>query len=483
MTSAPTQASPAPASRAASAEVTVIETFGRGPLLFLAGSGILWLVLSGVFALIASLQLHTPSFLSTEEWFTYGRMQALRETAFIYGWCANTGLAVALWILGRLAGSPLRALNWVYVGGLFWNAGVTFGLVGIAAGDMTSFAYLQLPGYVQLLMVFAHAAVSIPGILAWTGRRTERMYASQWYGVAALVLFPWLLSAAQVMLVWSPVHGVLQPIVAGWFAQGAWSYWLAPLALAAAYYIVPKVTGRVLLAYDAAPFGFWVLIVLGAFSGGRNLVGGPAPAWISTLAVSACVVLLAHYIIVFLNLKAAFTGAGNAIKFIRFGLAAYLISGVLNAITSFRGAAIETQFTFLDTAFEQLAVYGGVSMILFGALYYMVPRLTGQPWSSVGLTVGHRILVFVGVTLLIVTLAVAGWTQGSMLLNPKVSMSDIYSELRLTLLMSAGAQLVLLGANILLLVNFFQSAYACCRATTPAETPFRQPSNLEAPVA
>src|SRR5213596_605648 len=95
---------------AASAEVTAIDTQARGPLLLLLGSGLLWLVLSGILALITSIQLHTPGFMADCPWLTFGRAQALRETAFIYGWAANVGLGIGLWVLGRLGGYPLRAL-------------------------------------------------------------------------------------------------------------------------------------------------------------------------------------------------------------------------------------------------------------------------------------------------------------------------------------------------------------------------------------
>ena len=97
----------------------------------------------------------------------------------------------------------------------------------------------------------------------WRGRvgKTDGTFASQWYAVAALFLFPWMLCAAQAVLLWWPVRGTVQAIAAGWYAQGAWSLWLAPLALTGAYYIVPKVAGRVLPTYESAPLGFWTLIL------------------------------------------------------------------------------------------------------------------------------------------------------------------------------------------------------------------------------
>ncbi len=474
MTNAPTIARPAPLARAASADVTAIDLAARGPLLLLLGSGIIWLVISGILALITSIQLYAPHFLTDYSFLTYGRLEAMRETAFVYGWAANAGLAIALWVLGRLGGTPLRALDWAFAGAALWNTSVVAGLVGIAIGDMTSFSLFELPRYVQPALVVGYAAIAVSGILAWTGRRTDNTFAAQWYAAAALFLFPWLSSAAQFFLLWSPMRGVVQSIGAGWYAQGAWTLWLAPLALAGAYYVVPKVSGRVLPNYDFSPLGFWVLMFVGAWTGGRHLVGGPVPAWIVTMAVVASIVSLIHYVIITLNFRVTLGVTGNAIKFTRFGLVAYVLAGLIDALTAFRGVAETTQFTFLASALEQLALYGGLSMMFFGAIYLMVPRLTGSAWASSGLTVGHRFLVSAGIIVLIVALAVAGLTQGDDLLNSKVSFIDMLEQVKLTLLVVSGANLVLLAANVLLLVNFFQTISASVVADVVALNPIEQ---------
>ncbi|MDQ1257224.1 MAG: hypothetical protein QG656_1827, partial [Candidatus Hydrogenedentes bacterium] len=328
---------------AASAEVTVIDHHARWPLLLMLGAALVWLVASSVLALISAIQLHSPAFFAECAWFTHGRMQAMQETAFVYGWAANAGLAIGGWILGRLGGHPLRALNWMVVGMVFWNLAVAAGLVGIATGDMTTFTLLQLPRYVQPLMVFAYAAIAIPGVLAWAGRKRAGTYVAQWYIVAALFLFPWFLTATQSLLLWTPVPGVVQAIGASWYGQGVLSIWLSPLALAGAYYVVPKVAGRTLPSYEAAPLAFWILIFVGTWTGGRHLIGGPVPAWIPTIAVVGHGLLLFHYVVVALNLRIVLDATGPAIRFISFGLVAYLASGLFETIASFRTMAVHTQ--------------------------------------------------------------------------------------------------------------------------------------------
>jgi cytochrome c oxidase cbb3-type subunit I len=447
---------------------TAVEAAGRGPLLLLLGFSLVWLLVSGVLGLIAAIQIHTPAFLADCCVLTYGRTRALQETAFVYGWIANGGLALTLWILGRLGGEPLRAVNWVSAGAVFWNLGVAVGLVGIATGDATSLPYLEMPGYVQPLLLAAYGAMGVAGVLAWSGRRRPTLFASQWYAVALLFLFPWIFSAGQVMLIWAPVHGVLQAIVQGWFAQSLWTLWMAPLGLAGAYYVLPKVTGRVLPAYDLASLGFWCLLFIGGWTGGRHLIGGPVPAWISTVAIVTSAILLSHYIIVLLNLRGAFGGGGTALRFIAFGVAAYVLGGFLDAATAMRVIAVRTQFTWFDDAQQQLAVYGGVSMMLFGTLYYALPRLTGRPWASAGLLRGHLVLSFVGLALLIVSLAFAGLIQGGELNYPMVSFTRIAQDTRPWLRSASVAQAILLFGNLLLAVNFARTV-GCGKVRAVAE--------------
>jgi cytochrome c oxidase cbb3-type subunit 1 len=460
MTSAPTQLRSEPLTKVATdSEGAAVSV----PLLLLLGSGVLWLLVGGVLSLIGSIQLHSPDFLADCVLLTHGRVVGLAETAFLYGWIGNAGLALGLWILSRLAGEPLPGGIWVGVGAAFWNLGVTLGLIGIATGGATSIPMLDMPRNIQPLLLSAYAAIAVGGVGAWAGRKREAMFAAQWYAVAALFLFPWLFSVAQVMLLWFPVRGVLQAVVAGWFAQSMWTLWAAPLALAGAYYVVPRVTGRVLPAYDSASLGFWCLLFLGGWTGGRHLIGGPIPAWLSTIAIVTAVMLIFHYIIVFLNLRGAFGAAGMAVRFIGFGVAAYVIGGFLDACTAMRSVAAVTQFTYVDEAQLQLAFYGGATMMIFGTLYFALPRILGIPWASGPLVKGHFALTALGLLLLVVALGAAGWAQGTALADPKVPFADIAGLTRGWLLGATAARGILLFANVLLAVNFFKTcAGACC---------------------
>lgn len=437
----------------------------RGPLLVAIGCSIVWLVISGVLSLVSAIQLHSPSFLTACEWLTHGRTKALAETSFVYGWAGGAGIAAVVWILGRLGGNPLRAMNWYGAGSIFWNLAILAGLTGIATGDMTSFSLLQLPRYVQPLMVFASASMGIAGLLAWSGRRRDGTFAAHWYGIAALVLFPWALTAAQISLLWFPLRGVLQSVGAAWYFDAVVFLWIAPLALACAYYLTAKLGGRTLPSYEAAPLSFWILIVTATWSAGRHLIGGPVPAWLPTMAVVGLSMLLYHFTVIALNLRPALSLSGPVGGTLKFGVLAYLLYGVVAFVTSFRGVALRTQFTHFSSASDLLFLYCAASMVLFAALYFLVPQVTGRDWSSAGLTSAHVTGVRLGAALAVVALAWAGISQGGMLLEPKAGFADIAVGVRTPLLLNTAAQLILLGSNLLLLVNFLRSSFTCCQAS------------------
>ncbi|HEV8073320.1 MAG TPA: cbb3-type cytochrome c oxidase subunit I [Opitutaceae bacterium] len=447
---------------AAEPEASDIDTSARCPLLILIGSAIAWLVVGGVLTLIASIQLHTPEFLAHCPFLTYGRMQAAQETAFLYGWAINAGLAVSLWLLARLGGVPLRATGLAAVGAIFWNLALTVGLAGILAGDLTGFSFFQLPAYVQPFMFVAYAAVAVAGVLAWTGRRNAFTFATQWYAVAPLFVFPWVFSVAQVTLLFAPVHGTIQAVVGAWFGQNLGALVLAPFALAAAYYLVPKISGRPIHHYDYAAHGFWALLVIGGWAGGRQLIGGPVPVWVATTGIIASVLLLFHYVVVGVNLSGALCPRGSlALRFTAIGLKAYVLGGVLNAVTSIRAVAKFSQFTFFSVAQTQLLLGGAFTFMIFGAIYFLVPRLAGKPWPSSALIRLHFAAVLSGLVLKVGGLFVAGWIQGGDLNHAAVSFPAIAGHVRMWLIAATAGQALTLLGSLALALNFSRLLVVC----------------------
>ncbi|HRG55935.1 MAG TPA: cbb3-type cytochrome c oxidase subunit I, partial [Lacunisphaera sp.] len=256
-----------PSAPNARTEQIEIDASTRWPVLAFFGSALLWLLLGGVMQLAAAMQLHLPDFLADCAWFTHGRLAPAAQNALVYGWGMNAAFAFGLWLMARLSATTLRHGGWLFVAAKFWNLGVTLGVGGILAGWSTSFELLEMPRFVGLLLA-AYAMIGVWAVTTFSIRNTENVFASQWYLFGAAFWFPWLYAVAQVMLIRTPVRGVLQPVVTAWYVHGLYALWFVPVALAAAYYFIPKILGKPVSNYYLASLGFWWLAVASAFACG-----------------------------------------------------------------------------------------------------------------------------------------------------------------------------------------------------------------------
>jgi hypothetical protein len=84
--------------------------------------------------------------------------------------------------------------------------------------------------------------------------------------------------------------------------------------------------------------------------------------------------------------------------------------------------------------------------------------------------------------LLVAGLAVAGWTQGNDLNDPKVPFADIAAHTRTPLLLATVAHAILLLGNLVLVLNFLRTA-CCSKSAAPVSDLLRQPATMEVTVS
>ena len=460
-----------------------IDASARWPVLAFFGSALGWLLLGGLMQLAASMQLHSPGFLAGCEWTTHGRLAPAAQNALVYGWGMNAAFAFALWLMARLSATTLRHGGWLFVAAIFWNVGLTLGIAGIIGGYSTSFELLELPRYVSLLLLAAYALVGVWAITTFSIRNTENVYASQWYIFGAAFWFPWLYAIAQVMLFRSPVRGVLQPVVNAWYAHGLYNLWFVPMALAAAYYFLPKLLGKPIANYYLAAMAFWWLAVTSAFAGGSRLIGAPVPVWIPTLGIVANMLLVVGVIIVALNLFGTLSGSHAAarrsltLRFIVISITSFILAAVLNLALSMRGFAATAQFTLLDSLRDWVTFYACFSTAMFGAAYFILPRVTGKEWRSGALIKVHAGATTLGVLLMVVGMAYAGWHQGSLLNDPTVPFRDVTNAMSFWFAYRTGVLALLFVGHAAFLLNFIWISCPINSQGTAAAT-FRTPPDL-----
>jgi len=303
------------------------------------------------------------------------------------------------------------------------------GVYGILRGDSTGFPWLEMPRYAFPILFCSYALIGVLTLVTFHGRRERELYVSLWYVLAALFWFPWVYSAGNLMLVFWPVRGVLQVVVNAWFNSSLKELWLGSIGVAAIFYFLPKILERPLYSRYLALYSFWLAALFGSWGG--VFIGAPLPKWIPAVSTMTSVLMVIPVMAVAANCYFTFAGEfqrlgqNPVLRFIIFGLAAYVLAGLLGALNVLPPVSAVLRFTYFQEALMLLSLFGFFAMVMFGAIYYIVPRLTQQAWPSAGLVKVHFWGSGFGILLCMLSLLAGGVQQGFALNDPDLPFLEV----------------------------------------------------------
>ena len=380
----------------------------------------MWLLFGGIAGLTASLKLHWPDWLVSEAWMTFGRMRTVHLTAVLYGWITNAELAIIIWLMPRLLRRPLIGNMWIMMGGALVNVAIASGIGAIGAGWTDGLEYLEMPW--QIGIFFAAGMLCIIGPVMYTlvNRKVESLYVTTWYHTAGLLWITLLFIVGKM----PGVHfGVQQAAMNWWYGHNVLGLWFTPVAVGAIYYFLPKIIARPIRSYNLSILGFWTLAFFYAQVGGHHLVGGPVPGWLITLSIVQSMMMIIPVLAFSINMGLTMRGRmrlgmySPTLRFMMFGGFMYLLSSLQGSFEALRSVQQVAHFTHFTVAHAHLGAYGFVTMVLFGAIYFMMPRIMNWEWPYPRLISWHFWLASIGIMIYFVGLTYGGWLQGLVMLD------------------------------------------------------------------
>lgn len=400
----------------------------RTAVLTWLSSAVFWLLLGSFFGLITSLKMHLPEFLVSSEFLTFGRVRPVHLNAVTYGWASMAGIGAALFLIPRLFKTALAGGKYAVFGAVIWNIGLVLGLVAITLGYSDGEEWLEFPWQIDILFVFGGALCAIPLLLTAANRQVEHLYVTSWYLMAALVWFPILFLIANLPFTFPGASGAT---VNWWFAHNVLGLWVTPIGIGIAYYMIPKILGRPIISYQLSLIGFWSLALFYSQVGIHHLVGGPIPTWLVTLSIVHSVMMSIPVITVAINHHGTMMGNFKRLKdsptlrFVWIGALMYTASSLQGSMEALRSVNVVTHFTHYTVAHAHLGMYAFLSFILFGAVYFIMPRLTNWEWPWRRMISLHFWLVSIGILIYFLSLTITGWKQGVALLDAAMPFMDI----------------------------------------------------------
>jgi len=111
-----------------------------------------------------------------------------------------------------------------------------------------------------------------------------------------------------------------------------------------------------------------------------------------------------------------------------FGSMAYTLVSLQGSFMALRIYNEPFHFTHHTIGHAHLGLYAFFTMIMFGAMYYIVPRLTGREWASSRLIKIHFWSVALGVLLMFAVLSLGGMIQGFEMNQASASLGSLIEE-------------------------------------------------------
>jgi len=397
---------------------SAIDRSLRHPVMFFFTSGAAWLAVSLVLGLLSSIKVHSPEFAGEAGFLTYGRVFPAHMSAMIYGWACQAGFGTLIWLMARLSRQECKHVGTILTAGHLWNLAVAVGIVSILAGNGTGKPWMDFPSYVWPAMFLSYTAIAVWSIVQFRCRPAGHVYISQWFLLGALVWFPWVFITGHAVVHHFGGSPLMAVAVNAWYRSALVLLFFVPVGVAAAYYLAPKVSGRPVYSYSLGIMGFWTLAVVGPWAGMQKLAGAPIPTSLVSVGAAALVLFAIPAITVAVNILRT-AGSRNevvihspSLNFTMAGISGLLVLGLLGVVMSLEDPLRFTQFSMAGYGYEMLALYGFFSMCMFGAIYFIVPRLTRREWLSRRLIRMHFWFSVYGSAFIVLFAIIGGLFQG-----------------------------------------------------------------------
>src|SRR5690606_27091364 len=157
-------------------------------------------------------------------------------------------------------------------------------------------------------------------------------------------------------------------------------------------YFIPQQLNRPIYAYSLGILAFWTQILFYTIIGTHHFVFSAIPWWLQTVAIVGSMGMIIPVVAATINFFMTFKGQKDkvansySLPFFLTAVLYYFIVSMQGTAEAFRFTNLIWHFTDFTVAHSHLTMYGIISFLLWGSMYAVVPRLTGQepPQLTVG---------------------------------------------------------------------------------------------------
>ena len=386
---------------------------------------LVWGVLAMVVGIYLAGELIWPALNFNQPWLTFGRLRPVHTALAIFGFSVSLVFAASYYVAQRTC--QVRLAGYFFSRFTFWGwqTAVVLGTVSELLGETQARKYAEFEWPIDLLIETVWLVYLWVYAATLYRRSQPHLYVANWFFLASLLGMA-LLYALENLVVpvawlgmksYSEFSGVQSAMIQWWYGHNLITFLFNMAFLGMMYYFLPKQVGRPLYSYRLSIIHFWSLVFFSVWAAPNHLYWTALPDWTVTLGVTFSVMMLLPSLAGVVNGLMTVSGAWHRLRtdpVLRFFVAAVLfygwatLEGVTLSLQTFNALSHYTDWTI---GHAHLATLGWVSMMSFGVVYHLVPRLWGTRLYNIRLVAIHFWIALLGILLHAVSLEVAGIGQ------------------------------------------------------------------------
>lgn len=387
-------------------------------------------VIFGLVGMLAGLtlaiQLFWPGANFESPHVTFGRLRPLHTNAIIFAFVGNAMFAGIYYSLPRLLKTAMysKALSWIHFWG--WQLIILAAAITLPLGMTTSkeYAELEWPIDIAITLIWVVFAINMFGTII--KRRERHMYVAVWFyiGTVVTVALLHIVNSLELPVSWTKSYslyaGVQDALVQWWYGHNAVAFFLTTPYLGLMYYFLPKAANRPVYSYKLSIIHFWSLIFIYIWAGPHHLLYTSLPDWAQSLGTVFSIMLIAPSWGGMLNGLLTLRGAWDKVredpvlKFFVVAVTAYGMATFEGPMLSLKNVNAISHFTDWTIAHVHVGALGWNGFMIFGILYYLIPRMYQTKLYSKTLTNTHFWLGTLGIIFYALPMYWAGFVQSLM---------------------------------------------------------------------
>lgn len=383
------------------------------------GASAFWLVFGTLVGQYAGMKFVWPD-LDHISFLSFGKLRPIHTNTVFWGWSSLTMIGLAYFVVSRTSNTKIHSTRLAWYSLIGINATIVLGNIGLfsglnnGGGEYREYIWpFIIPFAIGLGLTLYNFYKTV------ANRKIKEIYVSNWYLIASLI---WTLILVVIGYLPFYQNGLGETVIQGYYMHQGVGMWFMTFTLGLIYYYLPSALNKPIYSYSLGVLAFWTQMLFYTLIGTHHFVFSPLPWWLQTVAIAFSVGMIIPVVAGTTNFLMTFRGSWKTIgtsyslPFLLVGIIFYFLGSTQGSLQALRSTNDLWHLTDFNVAHSHMTMYGIISFVLWGCIYTIVPKLTGNEPKQF-LVGSHFWLAFVGLFMYMISMMLGGTLKGLSWLN------------------------------------------------------------------